>query len=802
MLCDYTKTSYCCFLNFYGRNSPMNNNANIESILKELIVDWDDLAQPDYNPLKNALELNDDSSIIAANFRNFYHKIDSTMSDIIKDKYKGFNDSVLIYTDINKLYHELNKNILDMIEETKQCINSLDLDVSKLEVENSKIKKRRKIQEYAVNINELYKSYAMYEKKLEKKDYEFCTGAIINVLECDFDDIEAVKEMKSIFASRRKSLLNILYKQLEDYIYEETEIKNEMYLIQHGESSMFREKQILSYVVQLNGLLDFDNYVFYNIKFSFFSRIENAIKSGMSLDKIFVYSVRLFFTIMKKLWSLSYSLNMKHETNFYGEKYSKLKIFCENGQENVKQELMKEWMRFILNYSKTEKPISKKFDIDNLVDIVSYDELYENKYKIYERMVAKDTRKKIYDEYTLIKKPSVKNIFMFYDCLEKEFKDLHNTGKKEYHSVISISSRNTTDNKNLETSENSTKVSQSKITMNALKHKYRKDFFENLSNTIKTILKKENKNLKYRVVRILTKDISMECDYKTRRLFFLSHFLNYFKPFKSRIVFLKNFTWSFEFVIQKFKESFGFFFKSPIICNSVNLDNNNTVDCSQITRTFKEQLLVKSIVYTDLASTKVNFEKIVFSVLSLKDLTTFYKKYMKELETIDKDLKAEQISFELNNMYKIYNISLSMEISLNIFYFFEKFYKDNDRSLGELFKLIVCIKKSLQYFHKKTEQFIFYNKYLQFQDNISEYFVMVFDVLNHYIIRNTRKLKINSKKELKMFIKDLKNVEEMLYGLNLGNNVGFDESYAFFESVLNNKCDTEEGKILKTKINL
>lgn len=45
----------------------------------------------------------------------------------------------------------------------------------------------------------------------------------------------------------------------------------------------------------------------------------------------------------------------------------------------------------------------------------------------------------------------------------------------------------------------------------------------------------------------------------------------------------------------------------------------------------------------------------------------------------------------------------------------------------------------------------------------------------------------------------MKDLEEMLYGLEFGEK-GFDESFSFFNDVLENKCKIEEGIILRNKI--
>ncbi|ELA47443.1 hypothetical protein VCUG_01094 [Vavraia culicis subsp. floridensis] len=792
----------------------MNGDSKVNSILKELMVDWDDLAQADYNPLKNALELNDDSSLVATNFRNFYHKIDAAMAEIIKNKYRGFNDSVLIYTDINNLYLKLNKLILDMVEKTKDCMHSLDLDISKIEKESIEIKKQRKIQEYASDVNELYRTYVIYEKKLAEEDFEFCTETIIKILETDLDEVEAVKEMKSVFYHKRKQFLNVLHRKLDEYIFEENEMKNEIEPSQDIESVIFRERRLLSYVVQLDGLLEFDNHVFYNLKFNFYRKVNEIISSGIELADVFRCTIDLFFNIMKKLCQFSHNLQMDDEENFYGEKYTKFRIFCLNGQQNVKGELKEELLRLVHSYSRTKRVFDTKFKVENLIDFVNYEGLYENKYKIYERMVVRDENKCLYADYTLIKKPSISNLFLFYDVLKGKFGN--STDEEKGQNLLCNDKAEGRSAKAGSHAEDGMKTSEShqegsvdqeihkltslKVTAKKLRSECKTELLGEIARYIRKMLKKEDKNLKHRIVRILNKEFSMERDYKTQRLFFFTHFINYFKPFSGRILFLKNFLWSFEYVTKKFEDCFASFFRSQVIHDSV-YNNGHVNSNEQIFECFKRQILVKNIVYDNLAIKKSNFDKIVFAILSLRDLIDFYKLNVKELEIINKNQKAESILSNLQDIYNAYNVSLSLEIVLNVFYFFDKFYRDNDRSFAELLKVVNDIKRSLCYLRVEKEQFLYFNIYLSSEMNVSPYFISIFDVLNFYIIKNIRKLKVSNDNELKTFVNDLKDVEEMLQGLSLGQVEGFDESFSFFEDVLKDKCASEEAKLLRSKIN-
>lgn len=113
--------------------------------------------------------------------------------------------------------------------------------------------------------------------------------------------LDAVKEMKNVLYHKRKAFLNILYIKLTSFIFEESEgkkkfdsvkcfweeeIDNESF-IKNGECLIYKEKRLLSYVVQLNGLLECDDYIFYNLKYNYYTKIKNFITKGFSLHNFF-----------------------------------------------------------------------------------------------------------------------------------------------------------------------------------------------------------------------------------------------------------------------------------------------------------------------------------------------------------------------------------------------------------------------------------------------------------------------------------------------------------------------------------
>lgn len=89
--------------NFYFSTfQPME----IESIVKELRVDWEALISEDFDPVPLIKTLEKEGSAEASSFRNIYHKVKLAMEKVIDTNSKVFSDSVLLYSKIYRINKE------------------------------------------------------------------------------------------------------------------------------------------------------------------------------------------------------------------------------------------------------------------------------------------------------------------------------------------------------------------------------------------------------------------------------------------------------------------------------------------------------------------------------------------------------------------------------------------------------------------------------------------------------------------------------------------------------------------------
>lgn len=92
-----------------------------EVLLRELRIDWEELVTDNFNPLKQALK-NKNSSAEASNFRNLFHRVEKVMESIIEKSYKGFSDSVLSYMESYALNNRCSDSILSISQATEDLL--------------------------------------------------------------------------------------------------------------------------------------------------------------------------------------------------------------------------------------------------------------------------------------------------------------------------------------------------------------------------------------------------------------------------------------------------------------------------------------------------------------------------------------------------------------------------------------------------------------------------------------------------------------------------------------------------------
>lgn len=764
----------------------MFTDPHTNNLLNQLLVDWDDLVDKNYNPIMNALKLNDPDSQKATEFRNFYHKIDLQMNEVIKNKHKGFNDSIQMYSDLISFYRKFDNLVNSMQKEINWTNELMEMNSKKLEDDEISLQKQKESHILINSIYELYQQYAVFDIKLEKKEFDFCTHTIISVLNSNLDDFGAIQEMKHSLHKKRKKLIKEMCINVNQYIFKGINIENS-FQYNHVNEEKLDYRQILGLIVQIDGLLELDEYLYNNIQTCFFNEINKIINLERSLIRIFANIVQLLLAIMNKIKILKNLLNLKDEENFYGEKYTKFKLFCEKGEENAFECLKNELIRFVYDYSSVHNPSSLGFHLSNLEDNVDYASLFENKFKIHEKMIRVNHNSSYYGSFKLIKKPSLKNIFLFNDVLVNEIEmirsnDLFQDEIRESLVDLRLDAHNKSETK----THNFTKDSQHNLRNSHIK--YLNEIQECIKKQIKIQINIKDHLIKKNVNKLFKSKNLLNIDTRNNRLTIFTEFLKIFKPFKKRIIFLSNFFWAFEHLTTQFLHWFPNFYNSEIIQFSIK-ENEKFLNEQEAMDKFKKQILVKTIHLNDLSIKKEELNKKFLMITGLLEIKSFFNENMHEFNKTGKNIKGNSIFQKIIKTEQIFSTALSLEIYLLLIHFIEEILQNIDENTVELYKILLMLKNCLEtniINNTPNDEFNIVN-------NLPS-------ILNYYIIKSANNLKIKDQNDLKNIIKKLLMIEEIIYSIGWEFEEGFDESLNFFDSVIQNKCKTADAKSLRMKI--
>lgn len=759
------------------------------AILQELLIEWDDLSSKDYNPIPNAIKLNDPDSQDAVKFRNFYHKLDTEMNKIISNKSQGFNDSIQMYQEIVNLYNKLSISIENTNFEIESIRKNLEsIKINELENFEQNIVLKKETFQKLKNLQKTYENFKIFDQELENQNFEFCTQILIEILKED-EEIKAMKDLKYFLKKKRKKLILEMSKKLINFIFEfyESDFFNIQANFDHKNND-FNFRELLSFIVQINGLLEFDQILEENLKSKFFEKINSISKQEKSLKSIFKKMIFFTLKIDQKIYDLCNLINFEDEKSFYGNQFSIFKFFCKNGIKNLRNIFQKIILKFILDYTVKDNLQKINFDHEKLVS--NFDSnIFEKKFKLNEIFMKKKNQNFYYD-YELVKKVSFRNIFIFNESLIEEIENLEKSLKleKNVQKEVSMSikenfkkksqnkseSINNNDNKNFTEDEKIYDNLESSFFKEDSQKKSQILFLKDLQNLIKFEIDKkmkiEDKNLKKGIFRLFQKKNIFEINLHNQRLFIFNNFLNIFKKYKKRIIFIDNFFWAFEYLEKFFKEKINFFYKSTILKKIIF--NKNWL------KELKSQILVQKIHLNDLSIKKHEIRQKFLLFINLKEINEFYNSKKNLFKKINKNNKLSLNELEFN-----YKLAFSLEIFLIILYFLNELIRNIKYSFIEL-KI---------YIYELYENINNKDKNLFFFENLS-------DLINFFILKNVKKINLQNKNDLKLFLENLINFEEILYEIEYFE--GIDESIKFFEKILENKSECEEGKFIEKKLNL
>lgn len=382
-----------------------NSRINLDTIIKELMVDWDYVLSDSFNPLHYALKVKK-NSIIQSDFRDMFHKLELTMDNIIEKNYKGFSDSILNYNEFNKMNLNcfvLLKEILTVSHKFKNTsfdIKNISNEKSKADYCNIKLN----ICNDLYQANELLKEYGNTGDILKKAHMLIeCQNLIDN---SNYIKIKSLIEYRKMIHLKYVELADEANKKIANFVF-----KNKLDLLHY-----LKVVKTLGSLDKLDSFFEdnFQSYVFIEIESVIVSKhntntvkVENICKSVIKKVESIIFNME---TLLSKLNNtlgfdkLSELTNI--HKNVFSDRIKKKHSFITDittSMDIIKDELSS----FISRYSKHISISKMNFKLDNVIDNIDYSTIYRSSHSMTKKLLEKNKEiGKIDNEYSIMVVPN------------------------------------------------------------------------------------------------------------------------------------------------------------------------------------------------------------------------------------------------------------------------------------------------------------------------------------------------------------------------------------------------------------
>lgn len=392
---------------------------DINSVIRELRVDWEDLLVDDFDPLPYIIKLEKEDSIEANNFRNMFHKVEKIMEQILEKDYQLFNDSMLMFTN----FYESNQNNIKQLEnEINFCDDILQLN-TKRKLETEEIKHLLWLDEYNKKIkifnelmnnidNSIYNENYVYSSSLLKEAFDLYE-------EYNFNKIKKINLKK--LRSKRKCVLKYLYGEVEQFL--------------SGNTTDYREQ--CDSLISLGGIKYLDSNLISNLSKIIIKEINNINSKLKENVKEAIKMITEFFELfLNRLRALiSYCLTCETEklnfTFFEVEIESDNKIIKQEYPRILNDLLFSHFKRVVqlFCFKQNEYDYDLHFEISDMIDRVNYEEYFNEEIK------SSENEKEI--KMLLFANSSLEYLFLFQENVnrlrnEEISKYIHKQIKNKY----------------------------------------------------------------------------------------------------------------------------------------------------------------------------------------------------------------------------------------------------------------------------------------------------------------------------------------------------------------------------------
>lgn len=588
---------------------------NIDSLLRLIRIDWEDTQSHSFNPLPLALQLRDNNSAMADDFKNTYHKIEKCMQNIIETSFKGFSDSILSYKKCSSNVDDNLNKLSDINLTIDEIKKSTHVDVNLLNKQKALIKN----QEELLGRLELLKDL---RDSIEERNINNVEDASYNILHCmalykQCADLKPVRLVHHDIDRKKNEVMDRISKGIIAYTFNN---KGQI---------LFNVKSI--FILEIYAILD--KNLILPARASLISNIQSKIRESDESDyhgdeklKVLARSLNSYFVaIMGKYEDLLKKIKvyMKKGDNFFEKDYVATGFF----KKSVFIDLLKrEVFKLIGSYTvHTKEHTFEKFVLDEIEEVPSIGKLLDKKVNLGFTAQNKQDSELKQTGYEISTEGGIDFIFYLYEDIFEDFKhDLYKFLKENYF------------------------LKKEKKIGEKVDHIFESKF-----------LKVENKKsaLASRIQKIVTENDYYGLD------FGLSNFITIFNSVINGFNDNHESLYKSKIYILLFRED-----------HKVDLENENA-QYDKYLNILKEHLKNKRIDTGDCFTVDKNRDIGYYLIESIRDIQKIFMKSRLKYESVEPLPELKEIEMSLNNIFDKYEISFRFQFIIDILYLFDHFYR-------------------------------------------------------------------------------------------------------------------------------
>lgn len=758
-----------------------------DMVIKELMIDWEDVLSPSFNPLHYVLRINKNSRI-EAEFREMFHKLDKAMNSIISNNHNMFKQMILNYLEVNNI-NDNNSRMFDEILKSLEQIKNKEINMKAI------YKNHKEIELYDIKYricNSIQRINNIFNELKECDDLFAKATMIVECLdildESKWLEIKGVMEFRKHVYKQYEEIAMYVILRISDFIFK-NRIENmlyfkalrtlgclyqlETYFSENFKARLFEEIELSIFNCE-NNFTNIENTTSYNNNFHSNPSALKVIDLNSKIVRVAKSVIEKVETIKENMATLISKINSyfvigkngdyeeiyhKRLVNlFFGEECMHYK-FCRYISHTV-EIINKELTSFITTYSKTFRKGKLSFNLNyiydysfhNTIDIYNYSNKYNYKYHNNNKYNNQYDNNNNYSS-NLNDDNNNNNSIIYYE--KNEYSLFTNTDDRIIEYLLAFS-------KDFEIKTFLEEQFESKYSSN------------NLANEIEIIdhtISKESFHINNNTGRLIICDVI--------ETLFANKPKEYLRQLREVVI---------DKICTFFHAKHSFLFPSEIIRQQnksfKDLENLNSknIDTETLENTKNEGFKVKSDDFMNFYRYKL-IEILVKKHIKKKDLfikAELYKKAIAAIKTLE-DIDYFCDSAKIRSLHALYFYSTKTQIILDLLYFY-----------GIMFR-----QGNYKFYTKKITHLI---TILYKEVHSTILFDGIHKVIIDFSLKNINSMNVHSISDLKEFLENLKIIDEIMGELEI--NASFSELYSIYDSVLENNPKDQFAKEILKKITI